>query len=65
MAKMVVTERRREIEEFIYFMFWQCGISYENECDDILYVLFSCFFFFLILEAVMECNVVHLLKYFP
>lgn len=64
MAKMVVTERKGEIEEFISVSFWQGGISYENERDDILYFLFSCFFY-IILEAAMECNLVHLLKCFP
>lgn len=40
MAKMVVTERKGEIEEFISVSFWQGGVSYENERDDILYFLF-------------------------
>lgn len=46
MAKMVVTERKGDIEEFISVSFWQGGISYENERDDILYFLFSCFVFY-------------------
>lgn len=36
MAKMVVAERSGEIEEFISVLFWQGGISYENERNDIL-----------------------------